>query len=359
MENISVMIWNHLFKIFGTAEEVYVRRQQFQLMDLIFNRMKEHGGFILISIGSKAEGLNIEGSDLDFMFVFNKVSVDCLNGDSVSHGDIIIDTNNIKPGFARLNCQDMSCLSNTFFTAAVTETKNGIAFSSLLFRHILTWPVVAAEWIHRYRGNNWPSRDLITEIVRNGCLIVPIWNPEAQDSFMQWRISFSVAEKKLVYSMNHTEFLCYALLKLYLKHVVNSHHRVKKLLCSYFLKTCLFYCIEEEDITWNKNNFLDCFWTCFRRIIKWVRDEYCPNFFIKENNMFEGNICGDKGRLLFTYLSELYDEGLLSLSRIPCLAWLQCFFMTPEVAPSPLTDVEKEYICDRRTLLDLEVDEFP
>ncbi|KAJ8322313.1 hypothetical protein KUTeg_000784 [Tegillarca granosa] len=73
-----------------------------------------------------------------------------------------------------------------------------------------------------------------------------------------------------------------------------------------------------------------CFCTCFRRIIKWVRDEYCPNFFIKENNMFEGKIFNDKAKLLLTYLSELYDEGLFSLSRIPCLAWLQC-----------LTDVEK------------------
>jgi hypothetical protein len=55
---------------------------------------------------------------------------------------------------------------------------------------------------------------LIKEIVDYGCLLVPIGPKEIENSELLWRISFSMAEKQLSHSMNYTQILCYALLKL-------------------------------------------------------------------------------------------------------------------------------------------------
>lgn len=235
------------------------------------------------------------------MHVLDKIAVTENPNDLDS--DIIMDTNNIKPGFLKLHCLKKFGM----FSNAMTQIPEGIFLSSLLFRdetvRILletvpsafahgpcatfktpikieadfllcflckTWPQITSEWITRGR-RDWPSPDLIRDVVHDGCLLVPVGNPYSNESHMQWRISFSLAEKKLVHSFNHTQFLCYGLLKLFLRHAINTNVEVKDLLCSYFLKTSLFYCIEEENIVWSKENFLDCFWTCFRSLMKWVR----------------------------------------------------------------------------------------
>lgn len=56
---------------------------------------------------------------------------------------------------------------------------------------------------------------------------------------MEWRISFSLAEQIIVYSINHTQFLCYAILKVFLKEVL-SREDPESLICSYFLKLFFF-----------------------------------------------------------------------------------------------------------------------
>lgn len=225
----------------------------------------------------------------------------------------------------------------------------------LLCLSFTSWPKLANEWKERTRINNWPPSDLISEIVHEGCLVVPIGNPNSQDYYVQWRISFSLAEKKLVHSFNHTQFLCYGFLKLYLKHVIDLKVEVKGLLCSYFLKTCLLYCIEDEPINWTRYNFLDCFWICLRRLIKWVRDEYCPNYFIKQNNMFEGKVSGEKGRILLNYLTDLYHDGITRFRLIPGLSELHIFnthntLSTNIPVNSFLDRIEKEYLRDESML---------
>lgn len=39
---------------------------------------------------------------------------------------------------------------------------------------------------------------------------------------LEWSLSFSLAEQKIVYSFNHTQFLCYGMLKIFLKENLSS-----------------------------------------------------------------------------------------------------------------------------------------
>ena len=81
------------------------------------------------------------------------------------------------------------------------------------------WPSTARQWIARPRFFGWPPEPLINSIVQGGVLLVPIGSKSdsQKDNPFEWRISFSVPEKMLIYSWTHTQIICYALLKLLLK----------------------------------------------------------------------------------------------------------------------------------------------
>lgn len=76
------------------------------------------------------------------------------------------------------------------------------------------WPQTAQPWIARCQLKQWPTQTLLREILTNGCHVMPIGSKLIDDeSELEWRLSFSLAEQKLVYSFNHTQFLCYGMLK--------------------------------------------------------------------------------------------------------------------------------------------------
>ena len=161
------------------------------------------------------------------------------------------------------------------------------------------------------------SRNLYTiqQIVSDGCLFVAIGAKGSITENLEWRISFSLAEKKLIHSMNHVQFMCYGLLKIFLKEAIDSNVEIKGLLCSYFLKTALFWEITYGHLQWDTKQLLNGFWICFQRILTWINNEYCPYFFIPENNMFAGKIYGQARIKLLSYLKPMFYEGYQCLLR--------------------------------------------
>ena len=64
------------------------------------------------------------------------------------------------------------------------------------------WASAAMEWIHRPRHYGWPSLRDREEIVRFGFHLVPVGHPLSPMKEIQWRISFSIAERTLVCKCN-------------------------------------------------------------------------------------------------------------------------------------------------------------
>ena len=170
-------------------------------------------------------------------------------------------------------------------------------------------------FIQRLHTAGWPSASTLQRIASGGCHFVAIGAKGSPTELMEWRISFSATEKILIHSMNHVQFLCYGLLKLFLKEAIDINPEIKGLLCSYFLKTALFWEIATNSPEWNTSNFLSCFWICFQRLLHWINNAYCPNFFIPENNMFAGKVHGAARFRLLSYLVPLYQEGYYCLLR--------------------------------------------
>ncbi|XP_062615579.1 uncharacterized protein LOC134277280 [Saccostrea cucullata] len=178
-------------------------------------------------------------------------------------------------------------------------------------------PSVQSSWVDRC--HSWPPPHVVQDIIQNGCHLVAIGHKKGKLKEVRWRISFSCAEEKLVHSVNHCQFLTYRLLKLFLKDVVNSGvDDDDKLLSSYHMKTLMFWIIQQNTIpVWCPQNLLQCFWTCFELLLKWVSKRICPNFFIPENNLFLSNIHEEAQRNLLDRLNSIRNRGLVSLFYSP------------------------------------------
>ena len=90
----------------------------------------------------------------------------------------------------------------------------------ILSLHCPFWPNGASEWINRPRLSGWPTPHDIYSIVDFECHIVLVGRPLSPRREMEWRISFSIAERILVWSFNHVQMQCYAVMKIVLKEFI-------------------------------------------------------------------------------------------------------------------------------------------
>jgi hypothetical protein len=111
--------------------------------------------------------------------------------------------------------------------------------------HSRRWIIIANQWVTIYNCS-WPnSSNVKSQIIDHGGLFVPIGSKGSKNEHIEWRISFSVCEKQLIYSFTQTQLLCYALMNILIKDVVNRDSRCKDLICSFYIKN-IIVCVSEE-----------------------------------------------------------------------------------------------------------------
>ncbi|XP_063406099.1 uncharacterized protein LOC134690056 [Mytilus trossulus] len=332
-KNLSLQFYNYLCDIIGSEEVVRTRREIFTVMDIV----DKTDYLTFISTGSKAEGLNLKGSDYDRMGLHNFIRVyESLDEDQSISDEmpLIMDTNNTKPGFTKLKLVDKSYLDSDILSAwCETEGEETFISSKRVLERNLPdemvihgpcvstvdgeydqafclkceeWITPAQQWIHRSR-TAWPDCTLVTSAIQHGVLFVPIGCKNSPHEYLQWRVSFSVTEKLLIHSLSHTQLLCYALLKIILKDIIKPRHR--DLLCSYFLKTIMFWLSEEiSPSQWKPECIHVCFLDCVRRLIYCVEYKICLHYFIPENNLFEDRFTGIDHKALLDTLRFVYGS---------------------------------------------------
>lgn len=361
LPNVSEALYVRLCcdKSIGTEREVTIRRELMDMDELIQKSLNKHIGRASMKSGSSREGFRFKSSDQDTMMwrTANKVICELSQGmflDGSIHNIILMEHSGTPQGFVKLEL--LTPARSKELVSAVVVCKNRCYISSQRFRShhyqrikkstegtphgpcfnlfldgiegdigtclfCQYWPQTALPWIERCHEKNWPAQCLLEKILSNGCHVMPIESKsESDENEFEWRLSFSQAEQKLVYSMNHTQFLCYGVLKIFLKDVLRLD-KEGLLLCSYFLKTVLFWEIQNNpnSVFWCITSLLSCFWMCFKRLCKCVLDSYCPNFFIPQNNMFANKIFGASREALLSKLIGYYEMGVACLQLSPYL----------------------------------------
>jgi hypothetical protein len=127
---------------------------------------------------------------------------------------------------------------------------------------------------------------LIQSEVKKGCHVVPIGHPYSPNCESEWRLSFSVVERTLVWSFNDTHRKCYVLLQTHCLQFIGKS--LPDVLCSYHMKTLMFWSIEESDThEWCTENLLNNLLLCISRLRQWISEGNVPSYFIPGNNLVD------------------------------------------------------------------------
>ncbi|XP_056003698.1 uncharacterized protein LOC130049754 [Ostrea edulis] len=281
---LSESVYVGMCREVGTPSEVRIRRDVVDTDEEVCRPVRIVRGLQNMRSGSSREGFRLKTSDIDQMIWPPNHKVICdLSQISLyripQHTVILMECEDLPPGFTRLklltdsydanvrpscvNQNGEQYISSELIRGAFTNCRRNAVQHGPCASYVIAgslecddafclesqhWPTLAAPWIERCRQKRWPSDNVLHDIVCSGFHVVPISSGHMK--YDEWRISFSQAEQKLVYSMNHVQFMCYGLMKIFLKEVINSEV-TNPILCSYFMKTILFWVIQENaSLTW-------------------------------------------------------------------------------------------------------------
>ena len=325
-----------LDQVTGTAEEINIRQDYCRLYDCLASEFQQQNVYFT---GSKAEGLDLPGSDSDYMVDVN-INHDIKTIHSLHeipnispYLTFLMCTDNVHPGFALL--QHVPNVHLTMIKSCVQKAlqyKNGSQYlSSDLFVeghhvfgafcdqegesfkrqgpsleywtkfcdksdsgqdvvqsiHCEFWPNEATEWTNRVRNFDWPMPSVLSSIIQFGFHLVPIGHPHSNMKSMEWRISFSLAERALVWSFNHVQMQCYALMKILLKEFIKVKcNPQNQVLCSYFIKTFLFWKYETTELNfWREDNLRECMKFLLSDFSQCIREGILRHYFIPRFNL--------------------------------------------------------------------------
>lgn len=353
--HLSYLIEDTLVNAVGDPDVQKIRRHVMDVMDLVdyCNAQTE-----VIRSGGCAEGFRIRGTDVDIMYVDKLIKVVAETPKNVKMYVAVVRlvlSSDIPPGYVKLAVLTPSAplqqirestkwVSGDYFLSSELFVRwhqrlnpNSVLHGPCVMDRTMhgdhdrafcleykDWPAQANEWIERKRQHGWPSQKLIRKIKNIGCHLMAIGSKTLHSEFssddlgnstwigdpLQWRMSFSLAEKHLVYSFNNTQFLTYGIFKLLNQEVFSQDQRVNDCICSYFLKTAIFWTIEETPSEyWKPERLIFCVDICFKRLIEWTRSGFCPNYFIRQNNMFMGKVQEWQLDYISSKLYKLHNEG--------------------------------------------------
>lgn len=399
---MSELLYVALCITIGNPTVMKIRREIKDIEEMINKPAANIHGNTRVESGSYREGFRFKSSDIDTMVWPCKVQVIsemCQFNllDDATLDTLLMEYSDTTPGFVRLKV--MVCTNNEFMSSSVITHLNGIYLSREKFQmfcltkmrmsnslnsdqqlrlhgpcanfffHDLEndlaacfacpfWPRTAISWFSRCQKKQWPDQKILNKIRSNGCHVMPIGSvANLCDNKLEWRLSFSKAEEKIVYSMNHTQLLCYGILKFFLKEVLCSTNQ-ESLICSYFLKTILFWEIQNnpDSLFWCPSNIVSCFWVCFKHLCKCVFHSYCPNFFVPENNMFHCKIVGSSREALLAQLYVYYEmKEIDCLSKIGTLSLTLYKLWSSSLVPKRFSDGHTLSLADKDKIISYEL----
>ncbi|XP_045174078.2 uncharacterized protein LOC123535456 [Mercenaria mercenaria] len=156
-----------------------------------------------------------------------------------------------------------------------------------------SWPKEARTFLSRQGGETWPTEDMIRYIEGSKCFVVGTDSKVSENAGFEWRISTSLAERCLMFSLNITQVKCYVLLKMILKNYINP--QFEGVISSFICKTVLLHCIRSKHPSiWKEDNLLNVLSYCLLTLHFCILNANCPHFFIKGNNLMAGKFSYQK-----------------------------------------------------------------
>jgi hypothetical protein len=169
--------------------------------------------------------------------------------------------------------------------------------------HYDMWPNSANSFITRRNTNNWPSNSMLEHIKSQGCDVAPVGHHDSQNNDIQWRISFP-GERNLLLDLTDVQTLCYALIKLIIREILNTSQR--EVVSSFHIKHVMFWCVERCSCQWVDLNYINCLNICLAQLIEMIKARHIPHYIIEGRNLFNSKMTEKMSTEIVDVLSK-YD----------------------------------------------------
>ncbi|XP_053385719.1 uncharacterized protein LOC128550531 [Mercenaria mercenaria] len=352
-------------------DDIKIRAKLYRLCETIMNKSEDIEELISILAGSKAEGVSFAedpDSDTDFMLV-KKQCICCDNLHPYDNGPekmiLLTVRDNTAPGYTKLKCKgsDMDKITNIMpdliiqnvegqnFVGHLLDTSNfndsddddndddyensfivsGPAFTaacsvsndnanSFICPIIsFSWDFALAveftctdhlqKWKERKRFNSWPGKDLIEEISQMTGHVVPVGNKGRESAHLEWRITYTEAELKLIHSLNEIQIKLYILLRMVAKKILKP---ICAEISSYIMKNVLFWFVERSpSYRFQHEHLIGILHLALRSLQRCIHRKRLSNYMIPERNMFARRFSDViKVQLVEELHKLLYVQGL-------------------------------------------------
>ena len=373
LRTISSWVTRGLYLVGKCAASTKACRSQAVIVDsLMFRRT----GLRQIMSGSRAEGTYISASDVDRMQILHDILVVNDPDEEVeSHcqNTFFLNKTYSNPGYTRLQLSVGNSLAHdTFgdFKDIMEVTPEGVFLSSEKFvkyqydHHELpakaaktlkrhgpclsgedeniygfhnknpeenleldmafsllcnSWPDKEMEWFTRERKHYWPSENLINKIRKEDCHVVPVGDQTSKQPSLDWRLSFLLGERELIWNFNDTQIQCYIILKLLIKIYVYEKEEMKEQVSSYHMKTTVFWVSENLGISaWREDQLLHCVNRCLTYFSNCVKERRLDHYFYRKNNLLRHKLEKSEDRQFVLDKIQSIQNNLI-VSVLDCL----------------------------------------
>ena len=378
--------------VVGTQKIIEIRQDYCKTLESLLSTCLQANYYFT---GSKSEGLDLPGSDEDYMYDVNqlmriKVTQSLYDSPGIfPYTTFFMSTENVPPGFALLHVIHQTLMnpvlnqsskymygmqylsSDLFMHYKELKNRNYISMGQIIKRqgpstelwlpfsnksesgidivgsiHCAFWPKEASEWVQRQRHFDWPTSKDICSVTNFGFHLVAVGHPHSDTKLMEWRISFSWAERILVWSFNHVQMQCYAVMKIILKEFIKVKCSPQnQVLCSYFIKTFLFWKYESSELNfWRADNFRECIMYLLSEFSKCVREGVLRHYFIPKFNLLSVKLTPAAQHELLQLFDIIIQSDISILKECRTLRdiWSEFIAQVPESRNNLISNLKRK-----------------
>lgn len=279
------------------------------------------------------EGTNITDSDCDLLFIWENVTI-CQNVEEVSRNDratFVMERSNCPPGYTRLRlvekqtAKEKILIGGETIEAIVEKTNEGKYLSNTKVIECYAryarekgrdlniernGPCVKSmnvdfaqgfklckitkegnQWLDMMDSSNmerlWPSPLVIEKIKKLNCHVVSVGGSDQHvpGYSLNWRLSYTLWERELVFSFHDAQFFCFLYMKILNRKKLNEIcHDVS----SFHIKNVVFWeSLECSQDLFQFENLRILIKQCLVRLQTAVKEKSLSHFIDKDRNLFE------------------------------------------------------------------------
>ncbi|XP_062615575.1 uncharacterized protein LOC134277277 [Saccostrea cucullata] len=170
-------------------------------------------------------------------------------------------------------------------------------------------PEEGVEWLNERENYRWPSREIVERIKSLKCHVVSVGEKGSKCYSMEWRTSYLLWERELVWSFNDVQLQAYVLLKLLLKKYINTI--APNFLSSFHMKTVVFWESENtENNCWNARHLISFLRRCLLYLKACIKKKSLLHFIDRRKNLFLSimNMMNDTEKQVLERILEKIDS---------------------------------------------------